>query len=687
MKSAGILVVGLSLVAGCDLGDDTPPNVGWGGDSPPPPGFTTATTSSTTTASVTVGTSSSVTGGVITSDAGTYDRPVIVASSPPPPVSGGTLTVIAAGHRAAVADPDRDQVAIVDLDALTVSATIPLEKRDEPGRIVEDAAGNVHVVLRGSGAIAALDPVAGVVLGRRPVCAHPRGLAYDAKADVLHVACAGGELVTFPASGDAIRQLKLDRDLRDVVIDGDRLLVSRFRTAELLVVEADGHVSARMKPQMLPSLDGGANGFTPAVAWRTIPAPGGGAIMVHEEEQVGEIVIQPGGYGGGCGGIVKGVVSLFQVGAPVQTSGALMTTLPVDVAIAGDVGRVAVAGAGVLPSAGIPTRTSAVVRLDLPAFGPVKPPPLDSGIADASGAVDSGIDDASGTVDAGSIVEGGTFRDAFGPPPGCSFGGSPEKISDGTMPNFGSTNLGWQAVAVAFDPSGRLLVQTRQPALVVASQSTSSVVKLPGNPMPDTGHELFHLGTIAGVSCASCHPEGHEDGHTWSFAGLGARRTQDIGGGILGTEPFHWDGDMGTFTILAHQVFNSRMSGPNLQDGHITALANWINALPAWKPTLPADAASAERGRVLFHDPRFNCATCHAGAKMTNNATVDVGTGRKIQVPSLIGLGFRSPYLHNGCAVTIDDRFGLCGGGDTHGMTSALTAGERADLVAYLGTL
>src|SRR5205823_2172820 len=104
----------------------------------------------------------------------------------------------------------------------------------------------------------------------------------------------------------------------------------------------------------------------------------------------------------------------------------------------------------------------------------------------------------------------------------------------------------------------------------------------------------------------------------------------------------------------AHQVFNTRMSGPTLQDGHVTALANWINALPAWKPTAPADAASAERGRALFQGPRFGCASCHAGAKMTNNATVTVGTGRSFQVPSLRGLGFRGPYLHNGCAATLD---------------------------------
>src|SRR4051794_25096931 len=38
-------------------------------------------------------------------------------SSMPPPISGGTLTVLADGHTAVAADPDRDRVWIANLDA------------------------------------------------------------------------------------------------------------------------------------------------------------------------------------------------------------------------------------------------------------------------------------------------------------------------------------------------------------------------------------------------------------------------------------------------------------------------------------------------------------------------------------------------------------------------------------------
>jgi cytochrome c peroxidase len=65
-----------------------------------------------------------------------------------------------------------------------------------------------------------------------------------------------------------------------------------------------------------------------------------------------------------------------------------------------------------------------------------------------------------------------------------------------------------------------------------------------------------------------------------------------------------------------------------------------------------------------------------------------VGTGGTFQVPGLLGLALRAPYMHNGCAKTLDQRFeAACGGGDKHGVTSKLTKEQLADLIAYLKTL
>jgi hypothetical protein len=68
---------------------------------------------------------------------------------------------------------------------------------------------------------------------------------------------------------------------------------------------------------------------------------------------------------------------------------------------------------------------------------------------------------------------------------------------------------------------------------------------------------------------------------------------------------------------------------------------------------------------------------------------VNVGTGADLQVPSLKGVRFRTPLMHDGCAASIGDRLTKleCGGGDNHGKTSQLNASEIKDLTAYIETL
>ncbi|HYO94350.1 MAG TPA: hypothetical protein VER33_07550, partial [Polyangiaceae bacterium] len=78
----------------------------------------------------------------------TDERAALRAAKPPLPVSGGTLHVSADGALAAVSDPDRDQVSIVDLTARRLRHTVALQANDEPGRIEADAQGRLHVALR-----------------------------------------------------------------------------------------------------------------------------------------------------------------------------------------------------------------------------------------------------------------------------------------------------------------------------------------------------------------------------------------------------------------------------------------------------------------------------------------------------------------------------------------------------------
>ena len=152
----------------------------------------------------------------------------------PPPISGGTLAVSSDGTYAFAADSDRDALYVIDLKT-GISVTVALEAGDEPGRVVEDAAGRVHVALRGAGAVASIDPATSTVLGRTSVCPRPRGIAYMAVGDALYVACAGGELVTLPAAGGVVtRTVIVEPDLRDVVVVGSNVYLSELRTAAIL---------------------------------------------------------------------------------------------------------------------------------------------------------------------------------------------------------------------------------------------------------------------------------------------------------------------------------------------------------------------------------------------------------------------------------------------------------------------
>ncbi|XYI01820.1 c-type cytochrome [Sorangium sp. So ce1128] len=562
---------------------------------------------------------------------------VSIAAEPPPAISGGTLAVSKSAIRAVASDPDRDRVWVVDLKAQKLTAEIVLEKGDEPGRVVEDDAGRFHVALRRGGAIITIDADSGKIVDRRAACPAPRGIAYDATTDALHVACLGGELVTLPAGpGAATRSLRLERDLRDVVVDGDRLLVSKFRSAQLLTVDGDGSVVAS---ESAPKFNLFGQEFTPVVAWRTLKLPTGGVAMVHQRALIAPVEIVEGGYSsGGCdGSIVHSTVSELGTptsGSQTKVSAALPSaTLPVDLAISDDGASYAVVAAG----------TNEILMTSL---------------ASLSRNVDSefGFEGQEPCVEAHQRV-----------------------AVDG------------EPTAVAFAGSA-VVVQTREPAtlqVLALDGSMPRVITLPGESRKDTGHEMFHKNASGPMACASCHPEGGEDGHTWVFNPIGPRRTQYVSGGILNTAPFHWDGDMSGIEAIMGEVFERRMGGMHQGPRRVKVFARWIDSLPAPPVSSAPNAEAVARGEALFHDKTVDCASCHAGAQFTSNDSFNVGTGKAFQVPSLVRIGTRAPFMHDGCAATLKDRFvnPSCGGGDQHGKTSHLSEEQIDDLVAYLETL
>jgi len=566
--------------------------------------------------------------------------PDVVTRSPTrvPPLSGGTLLALADGRTLVASDPERDRVDLVDAQAFTLRSSVELALGDEPGRLAEDGAGRIHVVLRGKGAIATVDAKTGMIT-RRSVCPAPRGIAYDSQTDRIHVACAGGELVSLSsAGGDALRTVTLDRDLRDVVVGpGGTLLVSTFRKADVLVVNRDGRVMSRLTPSAgpAPTVAGGTTRRTPSVAWRMVArqASSGGVVMLHQTGTLETVDTAPGGYSavGGCDGIVRAGLSVLTPSGPSPpiATGLDDVTLAVDVALSPDGQKVALAVAGNNPAQG-PT----VVQMSAVAAIPSVP------------------------------------------------------LACRPAPNELSTMPEGQVVAVAYGRSGVLFAQTREPATVWRSD-TLGAVALATDSREDTGHFLFHANSGGGLACASCHPEGGEDGRVWNLVCVGGRRTQSLRGGLRGSEPFHWDGHEADFSALADDVFSGRMAGPPLSDDQKDALFGWIESIPALPSPTGLDPLAVARGKLLFDDAQIGCSTCHVGPRFSDNATVDVGTGRPYQVPTLTGLIWRAPFMHDGCAAAIRDRFGAasCSGGDRHGRTSSLSDRQLSDLTAFLTSL
>ncbi len=591
--------------------------------------------------------------------------PTLTASPPPPPISGGTLIVMQDGHTAIAADPDRDAVYVADTAAGALTYTIALQPGDEPGRLVEDGAGRVHVALRSAGALVTIEPNTGAVVSRRAVCPAPRGVAWDAANDFIWVACATGELVALPAAGgSAARSFVVERDLRDVVVQSDgSLTVSLFRSATLLRIASDGTVSRR---DSFGSASGSVDsfGFAPQVAWRTIAGPAGSTITAYQVESTAFInASAPGGYSGlGFGpGLALAIPGFSDAGASLPDGAVLTPPSELPLSLDGPIVQSAImsmVGAGAAVQTLVP---QAVLPVDIA----LSPDGTTMAIAAAGDAFSS-----LGSVY--SVVQGVSSANAV----------------IGTV------------IAVAYDASGDLIAQTREPARLSFVSVSNPVAKEPivlsTITRADSGIDIFHTQAGGLMACASCHPEGGDDGHVWLLDGL-PRRTPSLRGTVAGTAPYHWLGDETTMGGLVDDVYTHRMSGTKLDPPQKSALATWVQAIPA--PAAPSwvDTNAAARGRSLFQD-LAGCATCHSGAKFTNNKTVDVGTRdtsnlpdggpppTAFQVPPLVGVGWRTPLMHDGCAATIADRFGSCAT-PGHGTTTPLPPQDIADLTAYLESL
>jgi len=572
------------------------------------------------------------------------------------PLETGLLSVSPDGAFAAASDDQGPAVHVVALTAQALtSRAVALEPGEFPGR---SALTNTHayVLLPDSGALAVIDLASASIVERWNPCPSPQGVAVEGES--LHVACRGGELVTFSlADGSVVRSLLLDEDLRDVAVVQSGLVVSRLAKAELIWLDPEGIEVDRSVPTVSP-------GNEAAVAWRIVVAPSGAVYMAHQTDTDQSL---GGGYSGGeCGSITAPTVTAFvppgvsiPAGSTTETSAEAQQLTQLSLMTAAGTFDLAV--------------NETTITLVFPGNEFARR------FMQETGSQSDGILPALGEVFAIH-----TFTIGVDDNMPCSFTSSSTQHEE-------SAPIGIVAVeAGAF--SGASLVLTHSPAEVKVLDGdvfgSEVQVALDLEERRDTGLELFQMTVGTGVSCSSCHPGGRADARTWLLAN-GPRRTQPLEGGVSHLGAFHWDAEFDTFDALVDDVMSDRMGlHQELSSAHKSVLLSFLDAIPpAARPAQSLDFEATERGRLLFESPSTECSTCHGGAAFTNNTAVDVGTGGVFVTPSLVGVGYREPLMHDGCASDLLDRFGPCGGGDRHGKTSHLTDAEVGDLVTYMKSL
>jgi DNA-binding beta-propeller fold protein YncE len=208
------------------------------------------------------------------------------------------------------------------------------------------------------------------------------------------------------------------------------------------------------------------------------------------------------------------------------------------------------------------------------------------------------------------------------------------------------------------------------------------------------GRVLFHSAFDSRVSsdgraCASCHPDGRDDGLTWSSP-AGPMQTPMLFARLEGTAPYGWDGAAKDLVHhLAHTT--SRLGGGGLSKRDVADVAAYLSSLTPPASASDPEASLVARGASIFRSEQAECSSCHTGTPLTDGDTHDVDSGpkgahpRTFDTPSLRFIARSAPYFHDGRYATLGDM--LAGSDGSMGHTSHLSAEDRAALEAYLETL
>jgi mono/diheme cytochrome c family protein len=559
-----------------------------------------------------------------------------------------------------VANEDDGAIHTVDLEKRREVAVTPLD--GTPSNLVALRDGRLVAALRDRNEIVILEPRPDAngqldVLCKATVASEPLGLAtlaprkHDSEERVVVTSGFGHALTVLGTNELTVqRAVDLPRDPRAVLTRGERIFVSYAASAVVSVVDPETGTAAPIDLLGGQKPEGQSFARTSAVSEAKTPLRGAqgfslstdGAGRIFAPMVVvdpGEPKITGGGYGGSAERPVKPFVGVIDVASNKRLPSAAPTS-------------VTQSRECVLPRASAATKDG---KLFVACLGNDEVLELDARTDNAAQVIKRRVRVAAGPVG---------------------------------MALAGDDLVVWSQ----FD---------REVAIVSADGTSTDAVRIPvSRPELDAklerGRKLFHdtfdpRVSSDGRACASCHPDGRDDGNTWSTPD-GPRQTITLAGRVKGSAPYGWFGEHPTLrshlTHTMQRLGGQGFTGAGLKD--LEALEHYLTSMRAPARGAAAPEERIAEGRALFHDEKQGCGTCHA-AGGSDGQRHDVGSGNpeeasvRFDTPSLHLAGGSGPFFHDGRFATLDDL--LRKGDDKMGHVRHLDESQRASLVAYMTSL
>ncbi|MEZ6058533.1 MAG: cytochrome c peroxidase, partial [Planctomycetaceae bacterium] len=266
--------------------------------------------------------------------------------------------------------------------------------------------------------------------------------------------------------------------------------------------------------------------------------------------------------------------------------------------------------------------------------------------------------------------------------------------------HLNEVEVGERPVALAWSPSRETLYVANQLSDSISVVDAVNKVLLRtisiGTDRPLTaaerGEQLFFSAKISldsWMSCSTCHAEGHtvdEIVDTLGDNDYGAPKRIPSLLGVHQTPPWAWTGASNSLAEQVEKSIRTTMHGPPVTADQVSDIVAYLETLTPPPAIRQPDEPAVVRGGKQF--ATLGCAKCHTPPAYTSDGVYDVGlvdeAGRtEFNPPSLLGVGHRSRFLHDGRASTLRDLFHV----HQHQLKEPLADAAVDDLIAFLESL